>query len=92
MSEPEPIFFPITAAAMVKWPICLSRHTGHAWLVGVIGTLGEDKKWWVHTGIVKFPVICCETSSLWLLVLLHKFTCYDFRLSWVKCSKHDEEF
>lgn len=43
-SEQEPIFFPITAAVPVKWPICLSRRTGHARLVGAICTMGEDKE------------------------------------------------
>lgn len=40
-SEHGPIFFPITAAGLVKWPICLSRRTGHAPLVGMTGT--EDR-------------------------------------------------
>lgn len=39
----EPIFFPITAAAVpAKWPICLSGRGGHGRLVGVIGTVGEN--------------------------------------------------
>lgn len=28
----------------MKWPICLSRRTGHARLVGAICTMGEDKE------------------------------------------------
>lgn len=45
-AERGPIFFPITAAAVqeVKWPICLSRHTGYAWLVGLTDTEEWDKE------------------------------------------------
>lgn len=39
----EPIFFPITAAAVLaKWPICLSGRGVHGRLVGVIGTAGKN--------------------------------------------------
>lgn len=39
----EPIFFPITAAAVpAKWPICLSGRGVHGRLAGVIGTVGKN--------------------------------------------------
>lgn len=43
-SEQRPIFFPITAAVQVKWPICLLRRTGHARLVGMSGSEDGDKE------------------------------------------------
>lgn len=44
LSEQRPIFFPITAAEKVKWPICLLRRTGHARWARMTGSRVGDEK------------------------------------------------
>lgn len=78
--EQRPIFFPITATVPGKWPICLSRRTGHAQLAGMTGGEEGDQEGGVCTdadapsGDMELNSLIDGVSLLFLLVSITKLS------------------
>lgn len=73
-SEPGSIYFPITAAVPVEWPICLSRRAGHARLAWMPCGEDRDKERGFYidanapsgytSSTVKFTNGCCQSQFM----------------------------